>query len=116
MNAKNKFDYFKLKKNAAYGKTMENIRKHRDIRLVTKDKKISILASEPNYHANKHISKDLLIMEMKECNLYMNKPVYLGQAILDISKTLMHEFSYDYIKPIYDDNVKLFIWTLIALL
>ena len=91
MNAKNEFekDYFKLKKNTTYGKTMENIRKHRDIRLVTKDKKISILASEPNYEANKHISKDLLIMEMKKRNLYMNKPVHLGQAILDISKSLM---------------------------
>ena len=101
MKAKNEFekDYFKLENNAAYGKTMENIRKYRDIRLVTNDKKRSILASEPNYHATKHISKDLLIMEMKKRELYMNKPIYLGQAILDISKTLMYEFWYDYIKP-----------------
>ena len=109
MKAKNEFkkDYFKLKNNAAYGRTMENIGKHRDIRLVTNDKKRSILASEPNYHATKHISKDLLIMEMKKRELYMNKPIYLGQAILDISNTLMYEFWYDYIKPMYGDNVKL---------
>ena len=86
---------------------MENIRKHRDIRLVNNDKKRKVLASEPNYHATKHISEDLLIMEMKKRELYMNKPIYLGQAILDISKTLMYEFWYDYIKPMYGDKVKL---------
>ena len=69
-------------------------------------KKRSILASEPNYHATKHISKNLLIMEMKKRELYMNKPIYLGQAILDISKTLMYEFWYDYIKPLYGNKVK----------
>ena len=107
--AKNDFEkgYFKLKNNAAYGKTMENIRKHRDIRLVNNDKKRKVLASEPNYHATKHISEDLLIMEMKKRELYMNKPIYLGQAILDISKTLMYEFWYDYIKPKYANNVEL---------
>ena len=109
MQAKNDFakDYFKLKNNAAYGKTTENIRKHRDIHVITNDKKRTILASESNYHATKHILNDLLIMEMKKRDLYMNKPIYLGQAILDISKTLMYEFWYDYIKPIYGNNVKL---------
>ena len=107
--AKNDFekDYFKLKNNCAFGKTMENIRKHRDIKLVNNDKKRKVLASEPNYHATKHISEDLLIMEMKKRELYMNKPIYLGQAILDISKTLMYEFWYDYIKPKYANNVEL---------
>ena len=108
-NTKNDFekDYFKLKNNAAFGQTMENIRKHRDIRLVTNDKTRSLLASEPNYHATKHISENLLIMKMEKRELYMNKPIYLGQAVLDISKTLMYEFWYDYIKPMYGDNVKL---------
>ena len=108
-NAKNDFekDYFKLKNNSAFGKTMENIRKHRDIRLVNNNKKRKVLASEPNYHATKPISEDLLIMEMKKRELYMNKPIYLGQTILDISKTLMYEFCYDYIKPKYANNVEL---------
>ena len=107
--ANNEFekDYYKLKNNSVYGKTMENIRKHRDIHLVTNDKKRSKLVSEPNYHATKCISKNLLVMEMKKREIYMKKPVYLGQAILDISKTLMYKFWYEYIKPKYADNAKL---------
>ena len=62
---------------------MENIRKHRYIRLVNNDKKGKVLAFEPNYHATKHISEDLLIKERKKRELYMKKPIYLGQAILD---------------------------------
>ena len=99
--------FFKLKINAFYGKTMENPRNHRDIRIVTSGKKRSILASEPNYHSTKYISEDLLIMEMKKTEVKMNKPLYLGQAILDISKTLMYEFWYVYIKPKYGDKVRL---------
>ena len=92
--AKNDFekDFFKLMNNSVFGKTMENVSNHRDIKLVTTDKRRSILASEPNYHSTKYISKDLLIMEMKKVEVKMNKPIYLGQAILDISKTLMYEF------------------------
>ena len=104
--AKNDFekDFFKLMNNSVFGKTMENIRNHRDIKLVTSDKRRSILVSEPNYHTSKHISDDLMIIEMKKVEVKMNKPIYLGQAILDISKTLMYEFWYDYIKPKYEDN------------
>ena len=100
-DAKNDFEkyFFKLMNNSVFGKTMENVRNHRDIKLVTTDKRRSILASEPNYHSTKYISKDLLIMEMKKVEVKMNKPIYLGQAILDISKTLMYEFWYDCIKP-----------------
>ena len=93
--------------NSVFGKTMKNVRNHRDIRIVTTDKRRSILASEPNYHSTKYISKDLLIMEMKKVEVKMNKPIYLGQAILDISKTLMYEFWYDYIKSKYGDNARL---------
>ena len=93
--------------NSVFGKTMENVRNYRDIRIVTTDKRRSIPASEPNYHSTKYISKDLLIMEMKKTEVRMNKPVYLGQAILDISKTLMYKFWYDYIKPKYGDKARL---------
>ena len=108
--ANNEFekDYYKLKNNSGYGKTMENIRKHRDILLVTNDKKRSNIISEPNYHATKCISIYLLVMEMKRREIYMKIPVYLGQAMLDISKTLMYKFWYGYIKPKYADNVKLY--------
>ena len=110
IQAKNDFekDFFKLMNNANFGKTMENGRNHRDIKIVTTDKRRSILTSEPNYHSTKHISKDLLIMEMKKVEVKMDKPIYLGQTKLDISKTLMYEFWYDYIKPIYVDKAKLF--------
>ena len=86
---------------------MENIRKHRDIKLVTTDKKRSKLVSEPNYHTINLISEDLSIIEMKKTKVKMNKPIYLGLSILEISKILMYEFSYDYMKPKYNDNVKL---------
>ena len=107
--AKNDFekDLFKLMNNSIFGKTMENIRKHRDIKLVTTDKKRNKLVSEPNYHTINLISEDLSIIEMRKTKVKMNKPIYLGLSILEISKTLMYEFWYDYMKPKYDINVKL---------
>ena len=107
--AKNDFekDLFKLMNNSVFGKTMENIRKHRDIKLVTTDEKRSKLVSEPNYHTINLISEDLSITEMKKTKVKMSKPIYLGLSILEISKTLMYEFWYDYMKPKYSDNVKL---------
>ena len=93
--------------NAVFGKTMENIRKHRNIKLVTTDKKRNKLVSEPNYHTINYISEDLSIIEMNKARVKMNKPIYLGLSILDVSKILMYEFWYDYMKPKYNDNVKL---------
>ena len=100
-------DLFKLMNNSVFGKTMENIRNHRDIKLVTTDKKRSKLVSEPNYHTINLISEDLSIIEMKKTKVKMNKPIYLGLSILEISKILMYEFWYDYMKPKYNDNVRL---------
>ena len=100
-------DLFKLMNNAAFGKTMENIRKHRDIKLVTTYKKRNKLVSEPNCHTMNYISKDLSIIEMNKMKVKMNKPMYLGLSILDISKILMYEFWYDYMKPKYGNDVKL---------
>ena len=93
-NSKDDFekDFFKLMNNLAFGKTIENVRNHRGIKLVTTNKRRSILASEPNCHSTKRISKDLMIMVIKKVEVKMNKPIYLGQAILDISKALMYEF------------------------
>ena len=107
--SKNDFekDLFKLMNNSLFGKTMENIRKHRDIKLVRTDKKRSKLVSEPNYHTINLISEDLSIIEMKKTKVKMNKPIYLGLSILEINKILMYEFWYDYMKPKYNDNVRL---------
>ena len=112
--AKNDFekDFFKLMNNAVFGKTMENIRKHRDIKLVSTDKKRSKLVSEPNYHMMNYISEDLSIIEMKRTKVKMNKPIYLGLSRLVYEWfmydwLLMYEFWYDYMKPKYGDNAKL---------
>ena len=87
--AKNDFkkDFFKLMNHSVFGKTMENVRKHRDIKLVTTDKKRNKLVSEPNYHTIKHFSENLLATEMKKIEVKTNKFVY---QILDISKALMY--------------------------
>ena len=100
-------DLFKLMNNAVFGKTMENIRKHRDIKLVTTDKKRNKLVSEPNYHTMNYISEDLSIIKMNKTKVKMSNPIHLGLSILDISKILMYEFWYDYVKPKYNDNIKL---------
>ena len=108
--AKNDFekDFFKLMNNAVFGKTMENVRKHKDIKLVTTDRKRNYLLSEPSYRTHKkRFSENLLAMEIKKIKVEMNKPVYLGLSTLETSKTLMYEFWYDFIKSMYQKNAKL---------
>ena len=110
--AKNDFkkDFFKLMNSSVFGKTMKNVRKHRDIKLATVDEKRNKLVSEPDYHTTKRFSEDLLAIEMKKktkTKVKMNKLIYLGMSILDISKTIMYKFWYDYFKPKYGDKAKL---------
>ena len=100
-------DFFKLMNNAVFDKTMENVRKYRDIKLVKTDCKRNELVSEPNYYTMKLIEENLSISEMKKVKVKMNKPIYLGLSILEISKTTMYEFWYDYMKRKYGDIVKL---------
>ena len=88
-------------------KTMENVRKYRDIKLVTTDKRRNQLVSEPNYHTTKYFLEDLLAIKMKKIKVKMSKPIYLGMSILGITKTMMYKFCYDYIKPKYQNNAKL---------
>ena len=108
--AKNDFEkyFLKLMNNAVFGKIMENVRKHRDIKLVTTKRKRDYLVSEPNYHTTKFFTKHLLAIEMKKkTEVLMNKPVYLGLSILELSKILMNQFSYDYVKPKFGKKSKL---------
>ena len=93
--------------NSVFGKTMENVRKHRNIKLVTTNKRRNQLVSELNYYTTKYFSENLLVIEMKKTKVKMNKPVTLGMSILDISKTPMYESLYDYIKPKCKDKAKL---------
>ena len=82
---------------AVFGKAMENVRKHRDIKLITAERRRNYLVSEANYHTTKFFTELLLTTEMKKAEILMNKPVYLGLSILDSSKILMCEFWYDYV-------------------
>ena len=100
-------DFFKLMNNAVFGKTMENVSKHRDIKLVKSDKKRNNLVSELNFHTMKLIDNNLAIIEMKKVKVKMSKPIHLGLSILDISKVTMYEFWYDYVKIKYEDKARL---------
>ena len=107
--AKNEFEkiFFKLMNSSVFEKTMENVRNHRDVKLVTSDKRRKRLVSDPNYHLHKNFSDYLMATEMKKTRVKMTKPLYLGASVLDISKTLMYKFWYDYFKPNDGDRVKL---------
>ena len=98
--AKNDFekDFLKLMNNTVFQKTMEIVRKHRDIKLITTERRKNYLMSEANYHTTKFFTKKLLTIEMKQTQMYMNKPVYLGLSILELRKILMYEFWYDCVK------------------
>ena len=105
--AKNCFEKdFKLMNNSVFGKIIGNVRKHRDIKLVAIDKRRNQLVLEPNYRTTKYFSENLLAIEMKKIKVKMNKPVYLTLSVLEISKTLMYEVWYGYIKPKYQQNAK----------
>ena len=92
--AKNDFEkgFFKLMNNAVFGKTMENIRKHKDIKLVTNEKAFLRDVMKPNFKSGVLFSENLMGCEMGKLKVVWNKPVYLGQAILDLSKIVMYEF------------------------
>ena len=99
--AKNDFekDFFNLMNNSVFEKTMVKVKKCRDSKLVTTVKRRTYLVSEPNYHSTKFISENLLTITLRK--IFMNKPVCLGLSILELSKIVMHEFSYDYVKLKY---------------
>ena len=108
-NAKNEFekDFFKLMNNSVFGKTMGNVRGRRDVKLIVTEKRRKKLVSKPNYDSCKQFTNDLMAIEMRKTEVLMDKPIAVGQARLDISKTLMYEFWYDYLKLQYQDKVKL---------
>ena len=93
--------------NSVFDKTMENIRKHKGIKLVTNAKDYLKNIMKPNFKSGVLFGENLMGCEMGKTKVIMNKPVYLGQAILDLSKTVMYEFHYDYMLPKYGDNLKL---------
>ena len=107
--AKNEFekDFFKLMNNSVFGKTMENIEKRVNVRLVTTKEKAMKLSSHPNFESFTIFDEHLIAIHMKREKMYYNKPIYLGMCILDLSKTLMYDFHYNYIKEKYGPHAKL---------
>ena len=107
--AKNEFekDFFKLMNNSVFGQTMENIRNRVDVKLVNNKKQAENLSAKPNFNHCNIFNGDLVAINMKKTKLVFNKPVYLGMCILDLSKTLMYDFHYNYIKRKYGDKAKL---------
>ena len=108
-HAKNTFekDFFKLMNNSVFGKTMENLRKRVDVRLVTNEKKLDKLTSKPTYVSSKIFNENLMAVHKIKETLTLNRPAYVGMCILDLSKTLMYDFHYNYIKKKYNDRAKL---------
>ena len=97
-------DFYKLMNNAVFGKTMENIRKHRNIKFVTNRETYLKAVMKPNFKSGVRFGPSLMGCEMGKIKVVMNKPVYLGQAILDLSKIVIYEFHYDYMKRKYNDD------------
>ena len=104
--AKNEFEkyFFKLMNNAVFGRTMENVRKHRDIKPVTTERTKNYLVSETNYHTRKFFTEHLLAIEMKKTEILMNKLAYLGLSILELNKILKYQFWYDYVRSKYGEK------------
>ena len=75
-----------------FAETMEYVRKHRNIKLLTAERKRNYLVSDSNYHTTKFFTENLLAIEMRKTQILMNKPVYLGLSIPELSKTIMYEF------------------------
>ena len=107
--ANNKFekDFFKLMNNSVFGKTMENIRNRVNIKLVNNRDKAKKLTAKPNFKHLNIFCEELIAVHMKKTFLKFDKPVYLGMSILDLSKTIMYEFHYKYIKPKYGNKAKI---------
>ena len=106
---KNNFekDFYKLMNNSVFGKTMENLRNRVDVRLVNTKEKLRKLVAKPNFKSRKIFNENLVSVHMKKTSLLMNKPIYLGMCILDLSKIIMYDFHYNYIKSKYADKAKL---------
>ena len=108
-NAANEFEknLFKFVVNSVYGKTMENVRNHSDIRLLTDWKAIEKLVSKPNFYRLSIFDQNLVAIEMRKTMVRMFKPVFVGVSVLDISKTFLYKFLYDFLYPSYGEKVKL---------
>ena len=107
--AKNAFekDFFKLMNNSCFGKTMENVRSRVNVELVHTPKRLKKVVAKPSFHAFRIFNEDLTAVHLLQSTLTLNKPIYVGLSVLELSKILMYEFHYDYIAPKYGENARL---------
>lgn len=109
MAATNSFEknFYKLMNNSVFGKCMEDVRRRRDIRLCCTDKQAEKLIAKPNFHERNIFSSTLAAVHMRKTEIFFKKPITIGMAVLDISKTLMYKFYYEYMQPTYKQNLNL---------
>ena len=96
--------------NAVFGKTMENVRKRVNVKLLTKWEGrygAEALIAQPEFHSRTIIDENLVLIELEKTEVYMNKPIYVGLCVLDLSKTLMYDFHYNYMRKQFEDRCKL---------
>ncbi|XP_052799072.1 uncharacterized protein LOC128230668 [Mya arenaria] len=100
-------NFFKLMNNSVFGKTMENLRKHRSVELVHTEKRLQKVSSKPTYKMHRIFSEDLVGVELSRKKIKLNKPIFVGMSILDLSKYTMYDFYYNHLKNVYGSNVEL---------
>ena len=90
------------------GKTMQNLSNRHTVDLVTSEEKLKTLTAQPSFKQLKIFHENLVTVERAKVELMLNRPIYVGFAILDLSKTLIYDFHYNYIKQMYPDSTLLF--------
>ena len=100
-------DFYKLMNNSVFGKTMENVRNRVNVKLVTDEKSLGKLVKKANFRSVNIFDENLIAVHMEKTAVRLNKPIQIGMSILDLSKTLMYKFHYEYVKPKWEDRVEL---------
>lgn len=100
-------NFDKLMNNSVYGKTIENVRNYVEIRLVTKEKELQKLIGMPIYKSQTIFDENLVVVHMQHTKVLFDKPIYVGVAILDLNKTLMYDFHYEYMQKKYGERAEM---------
>jgi len=96
--------------NAVFGKTMENVCNHVDVKLITKwdgHYGVEVMIAKPNFHSRSVFAENLIAVEIRKLEEKFNKPIYVSMCILDISKVCLYEFHHEYMSPMYRDKCKI---------